>query len=150
MRDQNPDAKVFIFYIDLRTPGTYEFFAQKVQADPGVEVIKGKVGRIVDDPRTGELLVEAEDILEPKKLQVAVDLVVLATGMVASVETGLPTADLACDEDHFLLPDQPAPGLFAAGCARGPVDVATAVQDATAAAVKAMGAIQSTAQRPGG
>ena len=150
VRDQNPDAQVFIFYIDLRTPGTYEFFAQKVQADPGVEVIKGKVGRIVDDPRTGELLVEAEDILAPKKLQVAVDLVVLATGMVASAETGLPTSDLACDKDHFLLPDQPAPGLFAAGCARGPVDVATAVQDATAAAVKAMGAIQSAAQRPGG
>jgi heterodisulfide reductase subunit A-like polyferredoxin len=148
VRDQNPDAKVFIFYIDLRTPGTYEFFAQKVQSDPGVEVIRGKVGRIVDDPRTGELLVEAEEILAPRKRHVAVDLVVLATGMVASTENGLPTADLACDNDHFLLPDQPAPGLFAAGCARGPVDVATAVQDATAAAVKAIGAIQSAVRTP--
>jgi len=150
VRDQNPDAKVFIFYIDLRTPGTYEFFAKKVQADDGVEVIKGKVGRIVDDPVTGELLVEAEEIMSPKKRQVAVDMVVLATGMVASVESGLPTAGLVCDKDHFLLPDQPSPGLFAAGCARGPVDVATAVKDATAAAMKAIGAINSATQRPSG
>lgn len=150
VRDQNPDAQAFIFYIDLRTPGTYEFFARKVQTDAGVEVIKGKVGRIVDDARTGELLVEAEDILAPRKRQVAVDLVVLATGMVASAETSVPTADLMRDQDHFLLPDQPTPGLFAAGCARGPVDVATAVQDATAAVIKAMGAIQGAGRRPAG
>ena len=36
LREQNPNAKAHIFYIDLRTPGTYDFFARKVLGDPNV------------------------------------------------------------------------------------------------------------------
>jgi len=70
----------------------------------------------------------------------------LATGMAASLDQDSP-AGLKHDKDHFLLPEESAPGIFAAGCARGPVDVATAAQDATAAALKAMGAIRSRGAR---
>jgi heterodisulfide reductase subunit A-like polyferredoxin len=70
------------------------------------------------------------------------DLVVLATGMAASLDQGAPVG-VHADKDHFLLPDESAPGIFPAGCARGPVDVATAAQDGTAAALKAIGAVRS-------
>ena len=146
VREQSPDAKVFIFYIDLRAPGTYGFFSQKVQADGQVSAIKGKVAKIVQDSSTRDLIVEAEDILSGEKIRVHADLVVLATGMVASLDEGVP-AGMHHDKDHFLLPEESAPGIFAAGCARGPVDVATAAQDATAAALKAMGAIRSQGAR---
>lgn len=146
VREQNLDAKAFIFYIDLRAPGTYAFFANKVQSDPNVVVIKGKVAKIVEDPATRALIVEAEDILSAEKISVEADLVVLATGMVANMEDGRPGGELGYDKDHFLLPGESAPGIFAAGCARGPVDVATATQDATAAALKAMRTIHSAAQ----
>lgn len=146
VREQNPDARVFIFYIDLRAPGTYGFFAQKVQSDSQVSTIKGKVAKIVHDASARDLIVEAEDILSGQKIQVHADLVVLATGMEASLDQDSP-AGLHHDKDHFLLPDESAPGIFAAGCARGPVDVATAAQDATAAALKAMGAIRSRGAR---
>ncbi|HEV2387865.1 MAG TPA: CoB--CoM heterodisulfide reductase iron-sulfur subunit A family protein [Candidatus Acidoferrales bacterium] len=150
IREQIPEAKVHIFYIDLRTPGPLEFFSKRVQADPGVSVMKGKVAAIVEDRSTGELIVQAEDILSSRKISLRVDLVVLATGMASSVDQP-PEGPLAYDNDGFLLPDETAPGIFAAGCARGPVDVATAVQDATAAALKAMRAIhQAGAQRNGG
>ena len=138
VREQNADAKIFIFYIDLRAPGTYAFFSKKVQSDPNVEVIKGKVAKIVEDPMTRTLMVEAEHILSAEKVSVQADLVVLATGMLASMVEGRPEGGLSYDQDAFLLPDESAPGIFAAGCARGPVDVATATQDATAAAMKAM------------
>ena len=36
LREQNPEAKAHIFYIDMRTPGTYEFFSKKVLSDPNV------------------------------------------------------------------------------------------------------------------
>ena len=147
VRERNPDSQAYIFYIDLRTPGTYEFFSKKVLSDPNISTMKGKVAKIIEDPVTKELIVEAEDILSAEKLRVKVDLVVLATGMVANAEEKKPAADLQYDKDHFLLPEQPAPGIFAAGCARGPVDVATAVQDATAAALKTMRTIQTAARR---
>ena len=146
VREQSPDAKVFIFYIDLRAPGTYGFFSQKVQTDGQVSAIKGKVAKIVQDSSTRDLIVEAEDILSGQKIRVHADLVVLATGMAASLDQDTP-AGLSHDKDHFLLPEESAPGIFAAGCARGPVDVATAAQDATAAALKAMGAIRSHGAR---
>lgn len=147
VRERNPDSRAYIFYIDLRTPGTYEFFSRKVQSDPNISTIKGKVARIIEDPAAKELIVEAEDILSAEKLRVKVDLVVLATGMVSSVEEKKPAADIRYDKDHFVLSEDTAPGIFAAGCARGPVDVATSVQDATAAALKAIGTIQTAARR---
>ncbi|HBK81365.1 MAG TPA: heterodisulfide reductase subunit A [Nitrospinae bacterium] len=147
VRERNPESRSYIFYIDLRTPGTYKFFSKKILSDPNISTLKGKVARIIEDPATKELIVEAEDILLAEILRVKVDLVVLATGMVSSAEEKKTAADLQYDKDHFLLTEQPAPGIFAAGCARGPVDVATAVQDATAAALKSMRTIQTAARR---
>lgn len=143
VREQDPESKTYMFYIDLRTPGTYSFFADKVRADENVNVIKGKVARVVEDKKSGKLTVEAEHILTTEKVRVDVDLVVLATGMEASATDGETAGDINYDDDSFVVPSEAAPGIYAAGCARGPVDVATAVQDATAAAIKAMGAIQS-------
>lgn len=145
LREQNPQSKAYIFYIDLRTPGSYEFFSKKVQSDPNVSVMKGKVAKIAEDPATQELLVEAEDVLAAQKRQYRVDLVVLASGMVSAMEGTPPTAPLRCDQDHFLQPEEMAPGIYAAGCARGPVDVATSVQDATAVTLKAIQAIHAAA-----
>ena len=145
VRERNPNSKAFVFYIDLRTPGTYEFFAKRVQSDPNVTVIKGKVARIVEDGATRDLVVEAEQILSAEKIRVPVDLVVLATGMAASLDGDRAGLSGGWDEDRFLVPDALAPGILVAGCARGPVDVATAVQDATAAAAKALGVIHQAA-----
>ena len=58
--EQNPEAKVHIFYIDIRTPGKYEDFVAKVQAEPNVNMIKGKVAKIVAG-KDGGVMVEAED-----------------------------------------------------------------------------------------
>ena len=145
IREQNPASKVYIFYIDLRTPGVYEFFSKRVQSDPNVSVMKGKVAKIVEDPSTKELLVEAEDILSAKKVRIRVDLVVLATGMASSLDMNKPHMPIDFDKDGFALPRETAPGIFAAGCARGPVDVATSVQDATSATLSAIQAIHKAA-----
>jgi quinone-modifying oxidoreductase subunit QmoA len=144
VRDQNPDAKIFIFYIDLRAPGTYAFFAKKVLNDPNISAIKGKVAKLAADPATGAIVVEAEDILSAQKIKVNADLVVLASGMEASLADGMLAGAVATDTDRFVLEAESTPGIFAAGCARGPVDVATATSDATAAALRAM----RTLQRP--
>jgi quinone-modifying oxidoreductase subunit QmoA len=147
LREQNPEAKAHIFYIDLRTPGTYEFFARKVLSDPNVEIMKGKVARVVEDPATRDLTVEAEDILSATKMELTVDLVVLATGMAPSLAGAPVPSGIALDGDGFVLADTSAEGVVAAGCSRGPVDVATATQEGTAAALRAIQAIQSAVRR---
>jgi quinone-modifying oxidoreductase subunit QmoA len=147
IREQNPNAKVYIFYIDLRTPGVYEFFSKSVQRDRNISVMKGKVARITEDASTHELVLEAENILTSHKSRVKVDLVVLATGMASSVEHNGSAGPIRFDKDHFVVPDETAPGIYVAGCARGPVDVATSVQDATAAVLKAIQAIHQASAR---
>jgi quinone-modifying oxidoreductase subunit QmoA len=144
LRERNPKARAHVFYIDLRTPGTYEFFQKKVLADDHITITKGKVARITEDPATRRLVVEAEDILAGRKMELPVDLVVLASGMVSSLARGAPAGPLTLDGDRFM---QGGDGIFAAGCARGPVDVATSVQDATAAAALAIETIQTAARR---
>lgn len=145
LRERNPNARAYIFYIDLRTPGTYEFFTQKVLKDERISVMKGKVARITEDPGAGKLIVEAENILSFGKARLPVDLVVLATGMASSLAQGRPAGPLAFDKDRFVLQAETGDGIFAAGCAKAPVDVATSVQDATAAAAMAIATIQTAA-----
>jgi quinone-modifying oxidoreductase subunit QmoA len=142
LTERNPDARAYVFYIDLRTPAPYEVFGRRVRGHPNVSVLKGKVARISEDAATGQLIVEAENVLSAEKIRLTVDLVVLATGMVSSLETTKPAGQIGFDKDHFVVPGETAEGIYVAGCARAPVDVATSVQDATAAALKAIGAIR--------
>jgi quinone-modifying oxidoreductase subunit QmoA len=144
LRERNPTARAHVFYIDLRTPGTYEFFQKKVLGDDHITITKGKVAKITEDKATRRLVVEAEDILAGGKTRLSVDLVVLASGMVPSLARGAPAGPVTLDGDRFLLGGE---GIFAAGCARAPVDVATSVQDATAAAALAIETIQTAARR---
>lgn len=138
IREQNPEAEITIYYIDLRAPGRLEDFLTATKEDEGLTLVKGKVANITEDPTTGKLTVEAEDTLSGRKLAQDVDMVVLATGMVPNgigdtkVEGGV-----ELDEHGFLAGVQPG-GYLAAGCAKRPTDVATCNRDATGVALKAL------------
>jgi len=144
VRKQYPEATVFIFYIDIRALGKYEDFYASVAEDEKVVFIKGKVAEIVEQPGTGALTVTAEDQLSGKLTKETVDMVVLATGMAPSTAESKVPADMTYDENGFMLLDSHTKGIYGAGCVRKPLDVALSVQDATAAALKA---IQSTVRR---
>ena len=139
VRSQYPDSEVFIFYIDIRAPGRNEDFYHRIAADPGVHFIKGKVAKVARDRATGDMVVEADDMLSGGKTRVPVDLVVLATGMVPSVSEaeGIPGLPVEYDEYGFALENREA-GVFVAGVAHRPADVVTTVRDATGAALKAI------------
>src|SRR5208283_2537824 len=87
VRNQDPDAKVFIFYKDMRTPGHYEYFYKSMQNDPGVFLTKGDV-KGVTEGENQNLTVNVENTLVGGKISVEVDLVVLATGMVPVTALG--------------------------------------------------------------
>ena len=137
VRAQYPDSRVFIFYIDIRASGSYEDFYKKVEQDEAVTFIKGKVAKIEEDPGTGDLVVEADDMIGGRKVRVNVDMVVLATGMVPNTaETKVPGLDLEYDEFGFALEDRKR-GIHVAGVTRRPMDVVSSTRDGTGAALKA-------------
>lgn len=142
VRQQYPDAEAYIFYIDLRALGRNEDFLAKIQADEKVYLIKGKIARVTEDLTTKDVIVEAEATAAGKVARVQVDMLVLATGMVPSaVHEKVPLTAAHYDRNGFILD---TPGIYGAGCAKRPLDVAATVQDATAAALKA---IQKAARR---
>ncbi|MFH0900645.1 MAG: FAD-dependent oxidoreductase, partial [Pseudomonadota bacterium] len=53
VREQNPEAQVDMFYIDVRSPGRNEDFYTKVAADPKIALSRGKVGKVTEVPGTG-------------------------------------------------------------------------------------------------
>ena len=92
--------------------------------------------KVTEEPTTKDIIVEAEATAARAIARVQVDMLVLATGMVPSTaREKIPIATPQYDADGFVVD---APGIYATGCVKRPLDVATSVQGATAAALKAI------------
>ncbi len=74
------DAKAYIFYEFMRTPGQYEDFYRRAQEESAVFLTRGKVEEVQQGP-DGKLHLKAADTMPGGELEVAVDLVVVAAGM---------------------------------------------------------------------
>jgi len=137
IREQYPDAKIYIFYIDLRAPGQrYEKFYKKVKEDENIFFIKGKVAEVNEDQ--GNITVVAENAVTGEKIRQTVEMVVLATGMQPTTADSKLPVDLNFNEDGFIINDFEKGGMFAAGCANKPSDVVSSNQNATGMALKAI------------
>ncbi len=138
IREQYPDAKITIYYIDIRTPGyKYENFYKKLKEDENVFFVKGKVAEVGEES-DGNINVVAEDAVSGEKKTQTVDMLVLATGMEPCLKSAKPQADLVFNDDGFVVNDFEKGGMFAAGCANKPADVVTSNQNATGMALKAI------------
>jgi len=80
LRESDSDAKAYIFYEFIRTPGHYEDFYRRAQEDPGVFLTRGSVTDVARDD-DGGLVITVLNTMQGEKIQVKVDLVVLAAGM---------------------------------------------------------------------
>ena len=139
IREQYPDTKVYIFYIDIRSPGDrYEKFYSKIKEDENVILIKGKVAEVSEDPATKNITVVAENAVTGEKIHQTVEMAVLATGMQPTAANAKLPADLKVNDDGFIINDFEKGGQFAAGCANKPLDVISSNQNATGMALKAI------------
>jgi quinone-modifying oxidoreductase subunit QmoA len=139
VRERYPEAKIYVFYIDLRTPGyRYEKFYEKIKEDENIFLIKGKVAEVSEDSDTQNITVVAENAVTGEKIHQTVDMVVLATGMQPNTATAKLPADLSYNDDGFILNNFESGGMFATGCANKPADVVSSNQNATGMALKAI------------
>ncbi len=145
IKNEIPDAKVTVCYIDVRAFGKgHEEFYERVQ---GKKVLyrRGVVSELYK--KGDKLLVRAEDTLLGEMYEEEADLVVLATGLRPRQDT----ADLAkilrisTGSEGFFLEAHPklgpvettTDGIVLAGCCLGPKDITDSVTQGHAAAVKA-------------
>lgn len=136
VREQLPEAQVTIYYIDLRTPDRYQKFRDRVLSDEAIRPVKGKVADAQQGPN-GTVILTVEDAVAGTKSKEEFDLVVLATGMQPSLAGEKLPFDLPLDEEGFIIGGEDN-GIFAAGCAKKPLDVMKSAQSGTGAAMKAI------------
>lgn len=92
VREQYPDAKIYVIYKDIRAPQQYELFYQQAQDDECMFLTKGEVGEVKVDG-DGRVAIEVKETLLDEDITVKADMVVLATGMVSTNKVpGLPVA----------------------------------------------------------
>jgi quinone-modifying oxidoreductase subunit QmoA len=132
------DAEVSIYYIDIRAIDRFEDFYKKIQADPKVRFIKSKVANITEDRASGDPVLHGVDTEGYHRYDNRHDLVVLAVGMEPSVDAGKIGAGVKADASGFIDINASEAGVFGAGCASNALDVNRAVQNATAAALRAI------------
>lgn len=138
LREQDPEAEAYIFYIDLRTPGRYEQFMWKVRDDEGVHLIRGKVAKVEQEPGTSNVVVTAEDTLRGGKMKMTFDMVVLAVGMAPSTKAKPFPMPLSYTPEGFIIPELLPEGIVAVGTLKSPLDVMKSNEDATGAALKSL------------
>jgi quinone-modifying oxidoreductase subunit QmoA len=145
VREQYPDAKIYVFYIDIRAPGQrYEKFYKTIKEDENIFLIKGKVAEVQEDPNTKDITVVAENAVTGEKTQETVDMAVLATGMVPNTADAKLPGGVKYDPDGFVVSDLAQGGMFATGCAVKPLDVVSSNQHATGMALKAIQTVVSS------
>ena len=195
VRQQYPDALIYIIYKDLRSPAQYERFYASVQEDDGVFFTKGEIAGVAKDP-DGRISIEVKETLLGQDINLKADMVVLAAGMVPTTKveeitkaeggenepetataaegttedgkkaaeaaepgakilnltyrqgTDLPTLKYGFPDSHFIcFPyETRRTGIYAAGSVRAPQDIATSVNDAYGAALKAIQVVESIAR----
>ena len=147
-RDKYPDTEVYVFYIDVRTPGkSFDEFYRRAVEEYGVKYVKGMVGKIV--PEGEKLKVQASDLLANKQLHIDADLVVLAAAiepdksarpLATMLTASMDTNDFFTEAHPKLRPvESPTAGVFLSGACQGPKDIPETVSQASAAASKVIG-----------
>jgi len=157
VREDDPEAKAYVIYQHMRTPGLQEYFYKSIQQDPGIFLTKGEVVSVTKNGNG--LVVEADNTLLGEKIQIDADMVVLATGMVP-VTADDPVINLAyrqgpgfrdnalfdqyADSNYICFPyETQRTGIYAAGAIRRSLTMEESIEDASGAALKAIQCIES-------
>jgi len=147
VKSANPDADISMCYIDIRTTGReHEYYYEKAR-EMGIKFVKGRPTEILHDPDGNVLVVDVEDQILRKFMELEADLVVLAPAMVPAEGTKelAQTLGLELDQDGFfkeynskLRPTETKMrGIYLCGGATFPKDAPTSSLHAHSAAVKA-------------
>jgi len=142
-----PDGQVYVFYIDIRAGGKgYEEFVTRAMEEDDAVYIRGRVSKVF--PSDGKVMVWGVDTLTGSRVEIAADLVVMASAIVPSEGSRRVAEMLGIGIDEFgfyaaadteMTPvESGVPGVFLAGAGLGPQDIPETVAQASGAAAKVL------------
>jgi len=142
-----PDSDVTIFYMDIRTPSKgYEEFYRRAR-EMGIRFVQGRPSLITEDPSTGNLFVQAEDVGLGQVIELESELVVLSTAAIPRLDQEHmgTVLNISRSPGGFFMEyhpklrplDSPTDGVFLAGAAQGPKDIPSSVSQGSGAAARA-------------
>ncbi|MBN1678151.1 MAG: CoB--CoM heterodisulfide reductase iron-sulfur subunit A family protein [Candidatus Thermoplasmatota archaeon] len=144
IKRMNPDADIYIHYIDLRGPyrGFEEFY--EAAKEEGINFVRGRISEIVHDK--GKIFVRALDTDADVLLNIESDLVVLSVGQEPAdgSDAIAKMLHVQTDIDKFMkdinpmFPSEFRRGVYVAGTAQGPKGIRYSIEDAKAAAASAI------------
>ncbi len=146
-----PQGQAYVFYIDVRAGGKgYEEFLNRAQEEDGVVYLRGKVSKLFQEG--DKIMVKGADTLSNRTVEIAADMVVLATAVIPRTSSR-PIAEmlgLAMDDHGFFTASDEelepmasvVPGVFLAGAGLGPKDIPETVAQASGAAAKVLSIFQ--------
>jgi quinone-modifying oxidoreductase, subunit QmoB len=157
VRENNSDAKAYVLYQHMRTPGNMEMFYKGVQEDDGIFFTKATVTKV--EASGDGCAITAKDTLLGEDLDLDVDLVVLAAGMVPTTKDAaiinlayrqgpafldLDLFDGYADSHFICFPyETRRTGIYTCGGVRKAMPMDETIDDATGAALKAIQAMES-------
>lgn len=158
VRERNPDARVFVVYEDMQTPGPHELFYRSVQQDHGVFFVRGEVSAVAA-AEGGRLEVEVSESVLARPVAVGADLVVVVVGMMPATfaENGGSALNLKylqggkvpvgragfADSNFVCFPyETRRTGIYTAGCVHRSQSIASSARDGAAAALKAIQVVE--------
>ncbi len=156
IRQQLPDCKVYIFYIDMRMYGYWENeIYWPAQEKYKVNYIKGIATEIVK--KGDKLLVKGEDTTLRRPMEVLMDIVILSVGMEPSSGTKQMAKIFGLKQNKYNFIETTGgpmntvatnvPGVFAVGASTGPADLEDTVSTAGAAVMKSIMALRQAAKK---
>ena len=152
LREQIPDSKVMIFYIDMRMYGYWENeIYWPAQEKYKVNFVKGVVSEVLK--KGDKLLIRGEDTTMSRPMEVTMDLVVLSVGMEPSAGTRAVAQLMGIQQNKYGFIESGGasgldpvatsrPGIFVAGAASGPSDLDDSIAQAGLAAARSLASIR--------
>ncbi len=152
LKERIPGARCYVFYQDIRTPGFDEELYHRVKSLDQVLFIRGNPSTVKPEG-DGKLRVRAEDTFSGKELDLRLELLVLAGGMIPSEGTQavaqtlkLPQNTQGFFESH--LPCHPEEsqraGIRVGGACRGPMNITQSIESSLQSAMDVLPFLQET------
>ncbi len=157
VREDNPNGVAYILYQHMRTPGNMEMFYKGAQNDDGIMLTKATVNQV--ESSGAGLKVTATNTLLNEDIELDVDMVVLAAGMVPATKhedsinlayrqgpafLDLDLFDGYADSHFICFPyETRRTGVYTCGGVRKAMAMDETIDDATGAALKAIQCIES-------
>ncbi len=158
VREKLPNALAYVLYDHMMVPGINERYYKAAQDEAGIMLSKATITGVKADA-DGGVIISAKDTLLGPDVEIKADLVVLPTAVVPTTAheptmnfeyrqgPGFPDLEVFdgfADSNYVCFPyETRRTGVYAAGCVRQPMTMATAREDAAGAVLKAVQCISS-------